>query len=171
MISRIILGFIFFLFAFAVSLFTIYLCFKVVMRITKYDDISLINKNNIAASLVIVSSFIATAIMVKNAIYPISAVVQDFWLMAEKNILQFVILLGRAIAYFLVTVVLSLASIGTALFVFQKMTKSLNEEQEIQKNNIAIGLLLGGVLIAFALLVETGISDFVNTLIPLKKLF
>ena len=42
MLANVILGTAFFVFAFAVSILTIYLCFNVVMKITKYDDISLI---------------------------------------------------------------------------------------------------------------------------------
>ena len=51
------------------------------------------------------------------------------------------------------------------------MTKDLNEEALIKQNNVAVGLLLAGVLIAFAIMVESGISDFINALIPVRDLF
>ncbi|MDM8535592.1 DUF350 domain-containing protein [Desulfobacterales bacterium HSG17] len=170
MLTSAILGAAFFVFAFAVSIFTIYMCFNVVMKITKYDDISLIKNNNIAASLVISSSFVAMAIMVKNALYPINAAFQEFWLMAHKSFIQFFFLFGKSLGYLLLTFTLSMVSISSALIIFQKLTKDINEEEEITRNNIAVGLMLAGVLIAFAILIESGISDFVNALIPIRDL-
>ena len=171
MLSSFFLGLFFFLFAFVVSICTIYICFKVVMRITKYDDIYLINNNNVSASLVLTSSFIAMAIMIKNALYPMNAVLQDFWFSAHKSVSEYLYLGSRALGYLTLTVLLSLASISAALIIFQKLTKELNEEALIKQNNVAVGLLLAGVLIAFAIMVESGISDFINALIPVRDLF
>lgn len=170
MLTNIVLGTAFFLFAFTVSIFTIYLCFNVVMKITKYDDVSLIKKNNVAASLVISSSFIAMAIMVKNALYPINAAFQEYWLIAQKSFTQFFFLFGKSFGYLILTIFLSMVSISSALIIFQKLTKDIDEEEEITKNNIAVGLMLAGVLIAFAILIESGISDFVNALIPVRDI-
>ncbi len=168
MFGQSILGLAFFVFAFAIAITTIFLCFKVVMRITKYDDISLINNNNLSASLVITSSFIAMAIMVKSALYPINAVIQDFWFMTDKNLMGFLFLFGKAFGYLALTIMLSLLSITMALIIFQRLTKDIDEEQEVMKNNGAVGLLLAGVLIAFAIMVESGICDLVNALIPVS---
>jgi len=170
MLTNAILGAAFFLFAFAVSISTIYICFNVVMKITKYDDISLIKKNNVAASLVISSSFVSMAIMVKNALYPINAAFQEYWLIAEKSFMQFFFLFGKSMGYLLLTFTLSMVSISSALIVFQKLTKDIDEEDEITRDNIAVGLMLAGVLIAFAILIESGISDFVNALIPVRDI-
>ena len=80
MFARLIMGSIYFLFAFGVSIVTIYLCFKVVVRITRYDDIDLLKQNNVAVAFVQAAAFVAMAIMIRNALYPINAVFQDFWL-------------------------------------------------------------------------------------------
>ena len=57
MFSRLLMGSIYFLFAFTVSIVTIYLCFKVVMRITRYEDIELLKKNNVAVAFVQTAAF------------------------------------------------------------------------------------------------------------------
>ena len=163
-----LLGLIYFLFALFTCLFTIYICFTVVMRITRYNDVALLNQGNLAAALIITSAFIAMAIMARNALYPIAAVVQDFWLLGRNELLQYTYFLLRAFGYLLFTVFLSLISICVALVVFQRLTKQIEEEKEIKRNNVAVGLVLGGVLISFAILMETGISDFVNALIPVR---
>jgi len=164
------MGSIYFLFAFAVSIVTIYICFKVVIRITRYNDITLLKNNNLAVAFVQVAAFVAMAIMIRNALYPIGAVFQDFWLSAHKNPLLYGALLGRALGYLGVTLVLAIASISAALKLFQKLTRDIREEQEIANNNTAVGLLLAGVLVAFAIIIESGIGDFVNALLPMSGL-
>lgn len=156
--------------AFSVSILTIFICFKVVIKITRYDDVNLILSNNHAASIVIVSAFIATSILVRQSLYPISAVLQDYFFLSQKSPMEFTIFVLRALGYLAISIVLSLFSVITALFIFQKLTVEFDENLEIQKNNGAVGILLSGVLIAFALMVESGISDFVNALIPIRDL-
>lgn len=170
MMERFLLGILFFIFSFAISLSTIYTCFKVVIRLTKYNDIKLINQNNVAASLVITGAFVATAIMVKNALYPISAITQDFWLLANKTPTEYLLYCGRAVGFLFLTVILALASVAAALKTFSKLTREISEENEIARNNIAVAILLAGVLLAFAVLIESGIADFVNVLIPVRDM-
>lgn len=165
------LGLIFFLIAFGIALFAICLCFTVVMRMTGYHDLELIRDNNSAAALVMAAAFIALAIMLKNAIYPSTALLQDFWFLEERGFSDLILLLLRVCGYIVLTTLISLFSIASALFVFQKFTRTLDEEAEIQKGNMAVAILLSGVLIAFALMMEAGVSDFVNMLIPVKELF
>jgi uncharacterized membrane protein YjfL (UPF0719 family) len=141
------------------------------MRLTRYHDLEQIRSNNPAAALVIAAAFIALAIMMKNAIYPSTALVQDYWFLEEKGFVDLALLLLRVCGYIILTALVSLFSIASALFVFQKFTTDLDEDAEIQKGNLAVAILLSGVLIAFALMMEAGVSDFVNTLIPVKKLF
>lgn len=168
--SSFLLGLLFYMLAFTFSIITIFLCFKVVMRITKYNDLALIKENNAAAAIVIASSFIAMAFLVKNAIYPASAVIQDYWFLADKVPIDLTLLILRVCGYLLLTVIISLFSISSALKTFQWLTRDMDEELEIRRNNVAVAVLLGGVLVAFAIMIETGISDFVNALIPMKNL-
>jgi uncharacterized membrane protein YjfL (UPF0719 family) len=170
MFLRLLMGSIYFLFAFAVSIVTIYLCFKVVIRLTRYNDVTLLKHNNLAVAFVQAAAFVAMAIMIRNALYPIAAVFEDFWLSTDKNPMQYGVLLGRAIGYLGVTLLLSLASICAALKLFQRLTRDIEEEKEIANNNTAVGLLLAGVLVAFAIMIESGIADFVNALLPMSGL-
>ena len=170
MMTGFLVGLIYFMFALFTCLFTIYICFKIVMRITRYNDLSLLNKGNFAVALVITSAFVAMAIMARHALYPIAAVIQDFWFLGRNDLMEYVHFVLRSLGYLVFTVFLSLVSISVALLLFQRLTRDIEEEKEIKRNNIAVGLLMGGVLISFAILMETGISDFVNALIPVRDL-
>jgi uncharacterized membrane protein YjfL (UPF0719 family) len=171
MSGEFLLGLIFFIVAFSVSLIAICLCFTVVTRITRYHDIELIRANNQAVAVVIAASFIALAIMLKSAIYPSTALLQDYWFLENKVVADLVVALLRICGYIILTTLVSLFSIAAALFLFQKFTRQLDEEEEVRNGNMAVAILLAGVLISFALMMESGVSDFVNTLIPVKQLF
>lgn len=149
---------------------TVYLCFRVVMRITRYSDIDLIKRNSAAASIVLAAAFVSVAIMAKSALYPINAVLQDLWFNTMRTAAEFLIFCGRSLGYMALTLVLSIASVAAALKLFERLTPELDEETRISENNVAVGILLAGVLIAFAILMESGIRDFVNTLIPVSGL-
>jgi uncharacterized membrane protein YjfL (UPF0719 family) len=165
-----LLGLLYFLFAFMVSIFTIYICFKLVMRITKYNDIKLMKENNTAVSIVLAAAFIAMAIMARHSLYPIGAAVQDFWLSDARHLSGIAGLIIQSLSYLMAALGLSLISVIAALTVFQKLTRDIEEEQEIMNNNTAIAILMAGVLIAFALMIESGISDCINTMIPINPL-
>ena len=124
------LGLIFFLVAFFISLLAICLCFTIVMRLIKYNDLELSRGNNPAAALVVAAAFVALAIMLKNAIYPSTALVQDFWFLEEKGFSDFAFILLRVSGNIVLTTLVSLFSIASALFVFQKFTKNIDEEAE-----------------------------------------
>ncbi len=168
--SHPLLGALFYLLSFGISILTIMLCFRVIMKITRYHDLSLIKRKNTASALVLASSIIALAILAQNAIHPANSVLQDYWFLAERSAREFLLLLCRVGGYVIVTILLSLFSIASALVLFQKLTPDLDEEEEIKNDNLAVAVLLSGFLIAFALMVEKGLGDFVNTLIPLKEL-
>lgn len=60
------------------------------------------------------------------------------------------------LATFVWTLVASLAmslSLGVLTYVWDKMTPNLDEFEELRKGNIAVAIVLGSVIIAFALVV------------------
>jgi hypothetical protein len=67
------------------------------------------------------------------------------------------ILLGGIIAF---------AAIYTALQIFIKLTADLDELKEIKENNTAVGILLGIIIVAMALLLQPGVDTILNSLIP-----
>ena len=165
-----LLGLAFFLASFSIALICICLCFTVVMRLTRYRDLELIRSGNAAAALVLAAAFAALAIMMRGAIYPATALIQDFWFMADRSSGDFSLMLLRICGNIALTTAVSLGSLVTALTLFQKFTRNIDEEQEIRNGNLAVAILQAGVLIAFAMMTAAGVSDFVNTLIPVKPL-
>ncbi len=67
------------------------------------------------------------------------------------------IILGGMIAF---------TTIYTALQIFMWLTKDLDELKEIKGNNIAVGILLGIIIVSMALLLQPGVDTILNSLIP-----
>lgn len=166
-----LLGLLFYLCAFGITMVTIMLFFSVVTRITRYRDIELLRQNNSAVAVVLAAAFIALAIMLKSAIYPVTAQLQDLWFQSGKSASDLLLFILRVCGYLTLSILVSLASLCLALVAFQKFTRGIDEEEEIRKGNTAVAIVLGGVLIAVALMMETGVSDIVNTMIPVKEIF
>ena len=67
------------------------------------------------------------------------------------------ILLGGIIAF-------TTIYIGLQIFIW--LTKDLDELNEIKENNIAVGILLGIIIVSIALLLQPGIVTVLDSLIP-----
>ena len=55
---------------------------------------------------------------------------------------------------------------GTVFFLFSILTKGINEFKEIQRNNVAVSVLVVATLISITLIVKDSIALLVSSLIP-----
>ena len=65
--------------------------------------------------------------------------------------------------------IIAFTTIYIALQIFMWLTKDLDELKEIKENNIAVGLLLGIIIVSMALLLEPGIVTILDSLIPFPQ--
>ncbi|HEY4120482.1 MAG TPA: DUF350 domain-containing protein [Byssovorax sp.] len=81
---------------------------------------------------------------------------------------------ARLAGYALAHVVLALG-VGTAVlaigtYVFGKLTRGVDEIDEVKKNNVGAALVLGGVLVVLALVTAPGLQTALDGLLPLPAL-
>jgi uncharacterized membrane protein YjfL (UPF0719 family) len=62
-------------------------------------------------------------------------------------------------------ILLAIGAIYLALKVLDKLTKGIEEFEELKKGNVAVALEMAGVIIAVALVIQTGISGITTALI------
>ncbi len=65
--------------------------------------------------------------------------------------------LGMGVLQLIVGLVLAIASIYIGLSVFGKFTKGIDEEEELKKGNVAVGILLAAVILSIANVVQSGV--------------
>lgn len=79
---------------------------------------------------------------------------------------SFVISLVIAVIQFILGLVLSMGSVYISLKLFDKFTRKLDEWKEIKKGNLAVGVLLGGIILSIAIVIEGGVSNITAPFVP-----
>ena len=65
--------------------------------------------------------------------------------------------MGLAVFQLILGIVLAVGSIYLALTILDKLTKGVEEFKELKKGNIAVALEMGGVIIAVAWIIQSGV--------------
>jgi uncharacterized membrane protein YjfL (UPF0719 family) len=62
-------------------------------------------------------------------------------------------------------IALAVGSIYLALFILDKLTKGVEEFEEIKKGNVAVALEMAGVIIAVAVIIQSGVIGITASII------
>ncbi|MCX8163552.1 MAG: DUF350 domain-containing protein [Candidatus Micrarchaeota archaeon] len=144
------------LLAIFLSTFTIYLGLQLFNKITKkVDELEEIKKGNVAVAIVLVSIVLAIASIVQGGIENISLLVNPS---LPFNSLLFGMVF--AIGQLLVSVAVAVITISIAIYMIGKIAKGLDYETQIKKGNVAVALLVGGILLALSFVIRAGVSAF-----------
>jgi uncharacterized membrane protein YjfL (UPF0719 family) len=134
------------------SVVSVYLGLLLFSRLTpKTDEFAELAKGNLAVGLMLASVVFAVALVVTPAIpYVSNALLSARW---YALISSFVIVLVRLIA--------AVVSVSLAVYVFDRLSGSLDEFAEINKGNTAVAIVLSSVILATALFIRSSFSTVV----------
>jgi uncharacterized membrane protein YjfL (UPF0719 family) len=78
------------------------------------------------------------------------------------------LLAGVAIAFFklLVGLVLSIGSVYFGIYLLDKLTPNIDEWKEIKKGNFSVGVLLGGIVLSIAVIIQGVVASAINSISP-----
>ncbi len=155
-----------FVFAVLISIFAIHITFRIFCKFTKGSQLHQLEKGNIAVAIASTGEVIAFGILMARCLYPVSAILQNLFIFQGLSAMSILNTLALILAYFVVAYILSIVTVKLSSFLFQKLTKELAESELIMKNNIAVAILLAGIVITVAIMVQSGLADALNTLIP-----
>src|SRR3970040_659293 len=144
-----------------------YLASKIFRRlISGINETEELKKNNVAVAILNGAIVLALILVVKKSIESAITIFGNtlrnpdavFSTYLESALIMLGhILLGGIIAF---------TAIYIALQIFIWLTKDLDELKEIKENNIAVGILLGIIIVSIALLLQQGVDTILNSLIP-----
>jgi uncharacterized membrane protein YjfL (UPF0719 family) len=145
--------------AIILAVVALYIGYSVFSRITKgIEEEKELLKGNTAVGILIASIFFAIAIVVQSGIAGISIgitkALSGDWFSLIAAIIQLV--LG---------IILAIVVIYLALSVLDRLTKGVNEFEEIKKGNVAVALMMAGVIVATALIIQSGVVGITSALI------
>jgi len=147
------------------AVIALYIGFSVLGKITKdIDEEKELAKGNAAVGIIVASVFIAIALVVESGVQGLSvgigtAATVGFF--STDGILA----IGAALIQLILGIVLAVVAIYLALNILDKLTKGVNEFEELKKGNVAVALEMAGVIIAVAVIISSGVIGITTSLV------
>ncbi len=135
----------------------LYMGFYVFGRITRdVDEQQELAKGNVAFGIVVAAIFVAIAVVVQSGITGISVGISKASAVGLMSV-DGLTIICVAILQLVLGVILAVVAIYLALTILDKLTTGVHEFEELKKGNVAVALEMAGVIIAVALIIQSGI--------------
>jgi len=134
----------------------LYIGFWVLGKITKgIDEEKELAKGNAAVGILVASVFIAIALVVQSGVSGLSVGINKALSLGlnSDGILTIVV----AIVQLILGIILAVGAIYLALNILDRLTTGVNEFEELRKGNVAVALEMAGVIIAVAVIIQSGV--------------
>ncbi|HSQ94119.1 MAG TPA: DUF350 domain-containing protein [Methanoregula sp.] len=152
-----VVGIIQLLVAIVFSVIALYAGFLVLNWITReIDEEKELAQGNAAVGIFVASVFIAIALVVQSGVSGLSVGINralSIGILTGDGILTVVI----AVVQLFLGIILAVGSIYLALRFLDRLTSGVNEFEELRKGNVAVALEMAGVIIAVAVIIQTGV--------------
>lgn len=143
----------------------LYIGFAVLGKITKdIDEEKELAKGNVAVGIIVASVFVAIALVVQSGVSGLSVGINkalSVGILTGDGILAIVV----AIIQLLLGIVLAVVAIYLALNILDRLTKGVEEFEELKKGNVAVALEMAGVIIAVAVIIQSGVIGITASII------
>ena len=137
---------------------SLYIGFAMLGKMTKnIDEEKEIAKGNVAVGILTASIFVSISIVVQSGVVGIS-------LGLRNAIAGDIYSLIASVVQLILGLILAVAVIYLALNIFDKLTKEIDEFKEIEKGNVAVAIEMAGVIIAVAIIVQSGVLGITSSL-------
>ena len=157
-LESIIIGITQLIIAIILAVVSLYIGFAMLSRMTsKIDEEKELAKGNTAVGILVASIFVSIAIVVQSGVTGISIGLKDA---VAGNIYSLI----ASTIQLILGILLAIGVIYLALNIFDKLTKEIDEFEEIRKGNVAVAIELAGVIIAVALIVQSGVLGITSAL-------
>ncbi|OPX70829.1 MAG: hypothetical protein A4E36_00331 [Methanoregulaceae archaeon PtaB.Bin009] len=151
--------------AIILAVVALYIGFSVLTRITRgINEEKELARGNAAVGIIIASVFFAIALVVQSGISGISVGISkalSVGLLSADGITAIVV----AFIQLILGILLAVGAIYLALSILDKLTKGVNEFEEIRKGNVAVALEMAGVIVATAVIIQSGVIGITTALL------
>ncbi|MDH7510440.1 MAG: DUF350 domain-containing protein [Methanolinea sp.] len=165
LLANAVVGIIQLVIAIILAVIALYIGFSVLSRITKgIDEEKELAKGNAAVGIIVAAVFFAIALVVQSGVSGISLGVSKALAVGLFSV-DGIIAIGVAILQLILGIVLAVAAIYLALSILDRLTKGVSEFEEIKKGNVAVALEMAGVIIATAVIIQSGVIGVTSALL------
>ena len=142
------------------AMFSVYIGLKMFDKLTKdINEWDEIKKGNIAVGIVLAAVILGIATVIQSGVMRITASIgggQSIGVMAIGLLVGIVNLVIGLIA--------AIIAIYIAVRVLDKITKEIDEFKEIAKGNVAVAIIMAGVLVSVSFVIAAAVTGFSNAL-------
>ena len=152
------------LIAIVFAVIALYIGFSVFGKVTRdVDEQKELKKGNVAFGIIVAAIFVAIGIMVQSGVSGISVGISKAAGLGFTS-LDGITVVVVAILQLVLGVLLAVVAIYLALNILDRFTRELQEFEELKKGNVAVALEMAGVIIAVALIIQSGITGITAAL-------
>jgi len=135
----------------------LYIGFAVLSKITKnLNEEKELAKGNVAVGILVASVFVAIALVVQSGVSGLSVGINkavSIGILSMDGMLA----IGVAFVQLVLGIVLAVGAIYLSLYILDKLTKDVEEFEELKKGNVAVAIEMAGVIIAVAVIIQSGV--------------
>lgn len=147
------------------AVLALYIGFAVLGKITKdIDEEKELAKGNTAVGIIVAAVFVAIAIVVESGVKGVSAGISKALSVGIFST-DGMIAIGLSVAQLILGIALAVGAIYLALNILDKLTKGVEEFEELKKGNVAVALEMAGVIIAVAVIIQSGVLGITAALL------
>jgi uncharacterized membrane protein YjfL (UPF0719 family) len=165
LLTNVVVGLIQLIISIIFAVLALYIGFAVLSKINKnMDEEKEIARGNVAVGIIVAAVFVAIALVVQSGVSGLSVGINkaiNVGILSVDGLLA----IGTAFIQLILGIVLAVGAIYLALYVLDKLTKGVDEFSEIKKGNVAVALMMGGVIIAVAVIIQSGVIGITAALI------
>jgi uncharacterized membrane protein YjfL (UPF0719 family) len=151
-IIQIVLGILF-------GCFSIYLGLRFFDKLTSgIDELKELKKGNVAVAVLLAFLILSVGIMLFGVVKNIL----DMFSKELSSPAMFIITFIMAIVQIFVGIVLVSLVIYVSIKIYDSLTPTIDEINELKKGNVAVAIVIGGIIFVISLLVSTAVENFVE---------
>lgn len=165
LIENAVFGIIQLIIAIIFAVIALYIGFWTLGKISKgLNEEEELAKGNTAVGIIVAAVFVAIAIVVESGVKGLSAGIAKAF-SAGLFSAQGMLAIGLSVVQLILGIILAVGAIYLALYILDKLTKGVEEFQELKRGNIAVALEMAGVIIAVAVIIQSGVLGITAALI------
>jgi uncharacterized membrane protein YjfL (UPF0719 family) len=150
----IIIGFIEIILSALSGILIYFISLKVFSFLTKdINETEELKNNNIAVSILVSSFLFCIMLLIKESIGPSMETLSFTMISVNISLNNVGLAVLRILLMFLISAVFAFIFLWVSMIVFMLLTSKINEIQEIRKNNIAVSIIVGVLMLSLALII------------------
>jgi uncharacterized membrane protein YjfL (UPF0719 family) len=165
LLTNVLVGLIQLIVSIIFAVLALYIGFAVLGKITKgMNEEKELAKGNAAVGIIVAAVFVAIALVVQSGVSGLTVGINKAISVGILSV-DGLLAIGVSFIQLILGIVLAVGAIYLALNILDKLTKGVEEFEEIKKGNVAVALEMGGVIIAVAVIIQSGVIGITAALI------